>query len=90
MRVLLHSLCAAGHLYGSLCLYSCLCTKRRYVVFCVSSLCSLRGGLFQTVCLLSFSVTGFELWAAVLATGLVCTVYTTMVRLVYFTVLHID
>lgn len=49
-----------------------------------------RRGLFLTVRLLSFSVTGFELWAAVLATGLVCTVYTTMVRFVLFIFLHVD
>lgn len=51
----------------------------------VASSRNLQGrGLRHTVRLLSFSVTGFELWAAVLATGLVCTLYTTMVSFVRF------
>lgn len=33
----------------------------------------------QCVCLCFLSVTGFELWGTVLATGLVCTLYTTIV-----------
>lgn len=40
----------------------------------------LMRSVVQCVAVFSFfPVTGFELWGAVLATGLVCTLYTTMV-----------
>lgn len=40
--------------------------------------------MWLNVLLLFLSVTGFELWGTVLATGLVCTLYTTMVSEVFF------
>lgn len=63
----------------------------------MTSLNSFRAGFTNVICRRSydsfffvFPVTGFELWASVLTTGLVCSLYTTMVRFVEFIFLQVD